>query len=748
MKSNKKNYRKNSNKKSIQIDKPLPIKKLRIILFCTILLLSLLIIRLFWLQFIDGAKLKEKAYRQQTASKIISPKRGSILDVNGKSLAMSEEVDTISINPSRITVDKKILETKGISKQELVAQGLSDIFELDYNEVLEKVNSSASVETIIKKVETDKVKELENWMTKNKIRAGINIDADNKRCYPYNEIASQLIGFCGTDNQGLAGIEASYDNILTGRSGKIVTTTDLNNSEISDEHSTYVAVENGSDVYLTIDINIQTIVEKYIKKSVEDKECEYATSIIMEPSTGNILAMSTYPNFNLNTPFEPNTEEAKKNWDTMTSTEKSTFLNQMWRNKNVSDTYEPGSTFKTLISAIALEENITETDIQKDFYCKGYEDINGTKIRCWSTKAHGYETLTQALANSCNPAFMQLGKRIGVDTFYKYFEAFGLFTKTGISLPGEATKGIFLDKERVKQVELATMSFGQRFKITPLQLITAVSSLANDGILVKPQIISKTVNKDTGSITSTQTAEVRQVVSKETADSVIDMMEYVVTNGTGNKGSVKGYTIAGKTGTSESIAGSNQGNTLSYIAVAPSENPCLVALVVLYNTPSTNSHGSTVAGPIVSNILSEVLPYLGVTSDEANINSNNNSVTVPNIINKTVTEAEKILKNAGLNAIIACDGDKNSTLVTAQVPSARTMLMKDSVVLLYSEENATRTSVTVPDLTGLTLTQAKVALKKKNLNISYTGTGIVASQSIKQGNSVEEGTVINVTLSY
>ena len=738
MKRNRKNYRKTTNKKTILIDKPLPIKKLRIILFFTILLFCLLVIRIFWLQFINGAWLKERAYRQQTASKIISPERGNILDTNGKSLAISENVDTISINPSKISNDKK----------EIVAKGLSNIFELDYNEVLEKVNSSSSVETIMKKVETDKVKELETWMSKNDVKTGINIDADNKRYYPYNEIASQVIGFCGTDNQGLAGIEASYDNILTGRSGKIVTTIDLNNSEISDEHSTYVEAQNGSDVYLTIDINIQTIVEKYIKKSVTDKECEYATSIIMEPSTGNILAMASYPNFNLNTPFEPNTEDAKKNWDTMTKEDKSNFLNKMWRNKNIADLYEPGSTFKTLVSAIALEENITETDISKDFYCKGYEDINGTKIRCWSTKAHGYETLTQALANSCNPAFMQLGKRIGVDTYYKYFEAFGLFTKTGISLPGEATKSIFFNKDKVKPVELATMSFGQRFEITPLQLITAVSSLANGGILVKPQIVSKTVNKDTGSVTSTQSTNVRQVVSKETADSVIDMMEYVVTNGTGKKGSVKGYTIAGKTGTSEPKAGSKKGNTLSYIAVAPSENPCLVALVVLYNTHSTNSHGSTVAAPVVSNILSEVLPYLGVTSDEAKINSTSNSVSVPNVVNKTVTEAEKILKNAGFTAIISCNGDKNSTLVTSQVPSARTILLNDSIVMLYSEENATRTSVTVPDLAGLTLTQAKSALKKKNLNISYSGTGVVSSQSIKQGKSVEEGTVINVTLSY
>lgn len=737
MKNNKKNYRKNENKKSILIDKALPIKKLRIVLITSLAIFLLLIIRIFWIQFIDGAWLKEKASRQQTASKIISPERGSILDANGKTLAKSEEVDTISINPSRISNDKKTL----------VARGLSNIFELDYNETLDKVNSSSSVETIIKKVENDKVSELESWMNDNKITSGINIDADHKRYYPYNEIASQLIGFCGTDSQGLAGVELSYENILTGRSGKIVTTKDLNNSEISDNYATYVEVENGSDVYLTVDINIQSIVEKYIKESVEKKQCESASSIIMEPSTGNILAMASYPNYNLNTPFEPNTEEALKNWDTMASQEKTNFLNKMWRNKNVSDTYEPGSTFKTLVSAIALEENITETNVKQDFYCKAYEDIYGTKIRCWSTTPHKYQTLTQALANSCNPAFMQLGERIGVDTYYKYFDAFGLFSKTGISLPSEGTSR-FHPKENVGPTELATTSFGQRFTITPIQLITAISSLANDGILVKPQIVSKIVNNDSGAVTSTQTTEIRQVVSKETADNVIDMMEYVVTNGTGKKGSVKGYTIAGKTGTSEASVGSDDGNTLSFVAVAPSENPKLVALVILYNTPSKNAHGSTVAGPVISNILSEVLPYLGITSDEAGISSTNNSITVPNVVNKTVTEAEKILKNAGFNPIISCDGDKNSILVTTQVPSARTILLKDSVILIYSEDNSTRTSVSVPDLTGMTLTKAKSTLKQMNLNISYTGTGIVSSQSIKKGTSVEEGSIISVTLSY
>ena len=737
MKNNYKNYRKNNKKKSIIIDKPLPSKKLKSIVSISIGIFILLVIRLFWIQFIDGSWLKEKAYRQQTSSTLISPERGSILDANGKALAISEKVDTISINPSRISDDNKTL----------VAKGLSEIFNLDYDEILNKVNSSSSVETIIKKVENDKVSVLKEWMSNNSITSGINIDEDNKRYYPYNELASQVIGFCGTDNQGLAGIEASYHNILVGRSGKIVTTTDLHSSEISDDYATYVEVQNGSDVYLTIDINIQSIVEKYIKKSVDNNECEYATAIIMEPSTGNIISMASYPNFNLNSPFEPNTEEATKNWDSMETKEKSDFLNKMWRNENVSDLYEPGSTFKTLVSAIALEENITETDITTDFYCKGYEDINGRKIRCWSTKPHGHESLTKALANSCNPAFMQLGKRIGVDTLYKYFEAFGLFNETGISLPGEENS-IFLAKENVGPTELATTSFGQRFAITPIQLITAASSLANDGILVKPQIVSKIVNNDTGAITSTATNEIRQVVSKETANQVIDMMEEVVTNGTGKKGAVKGYTIAGKTGTSEAISGTNKGNTLSYLAIAPSENPSLVALVVLYNTPTTASQGSTVAGPIMSNILSEVLPYLGITSDEASISINNKQTTVPNVVNKTIAEAEKILKNAGLNVVFSGNEDKNSVLVKTQVPSSGSMLLNDSVVLLYSEENSLRTSVNVPNLKGMTFSQAKSTLKKYNLNISYTGTGTVSNQDIKQGSSVEEGTIINVTLSY
>lgn len=351
--------------------------------------------------------------------------------------------------------------------------------------------------------------------------------------------------------------------------------------------------------------------------------------------------------------------------------------------------------------------------------------------------------MTQALANSCNPAFMQLGKRIGVDLFYKYFEAFGLFNRTGISLPGECSSIFFSDT--IKPVELATMSFGQRFKISPIQLITAISSVANKGVLVQPKIVNKTVNTSTNEVTNIETNTIRQVISQETADKVVNMMEYVVTNGTGKYGSVKGYTIAGKTGTSEPSPGSSDGNTLSYVAIAPSENPEVVILVVLYNT-ATSSHGSTIAGPIVSNILGEVLPYLGIASDSANIDSSS-LATIPDVKNKTVTQAEKILKNSGFKVKSYSSEDRNSALVNLQVPSANIKIIPGSTVILYTEENLARTSTSVPNLKGLSLAAAKKELQSKRLNIEYSGSGLVASQSVSAGESVEEGTIIKVVLS-
>lgn len=629
--------------------------------------------------------------------------------------------------------------------------GLSDIFSLDYNETLNKINSDSNVETIVQKIEKNKVDELKNWMKDNKISVGINIDEDSKRSYPYNNLASNLIGFCGNDNQGLGGIESKWNSTLTGTPGKIVTSKDAISEEIPDQNQQYIEAENGSNLVLTLDINVQTIIEEYLKQACEEYSCSRGGNVIvMNPNTGDILGMATYPNYNLNEPFEPNTTSLKETWDSLSSTEKTTALQKMWRNKAISDTYEPGSTFKLITASVALEENITQTDINNNFVCMGYEDVSGTKISCWSPTPHGYLTLRQALEKSCNPSFMQLGKKIGVSTLYKYYNAFGLFNKTGVDISGE-TVGIFHKEDDIGPVELATMSFGQRFTITPLQLITAVSAIANDGKLMKPRIVKQIINADTGATTNIDTQQVRQVLSKETSTKMRDLMESVVTDGSGRYAAVKGYSVGGKTGTSEPQQGKeSEGYIASYVAISPTEKPEVVVLVTLYGLTGKNYQGGQVAGPVVSQILTKLLPYLNIASDSNTTTSEttqSSSKLLPDVTNKTVAEAKKILENSGFKCNVSSKGNTNELLVSDQVPKPGVSLPSNSSIFLYTQDNNVRTSVTVPNLKGFSVSQATNSLKSKNLNISVEGTGTVISQDPPFNSSVEEGTIVKVKLS-
>ena len=739
MKNNNK-YNKKKKNKSFKTNN-IKISRYRITMIIMFIIFALLAIRILWIQFISGSSLRESAYRQQTLNRIISPKRGTIYDSNGKVLATSASVDTVTVNPSLIKKENK----------EKIAKALSDIFELDYETVLNQVSSSNALETIIKKVEHDKVAKFQEWMKENKISSGINIDEDYKRYYPYGNLASHVIGFTGTDDQGLYGIESKWNSSLQGVAGKIVTTADVNHDEISRVAEQYVEVENGSDLYLTIDVNIQSIVEKHLEEGVKNIGAMAGSAIAMKPSTGDILAMATYPSYDLNTPFSPNTEELSNKWDTLTAAEKSEARYKMWSERNFSSTYEPGSTFKVIMSAIALEENITKTNIAGDFSCTGSMSF-GTKrittIRCAHSKAHGIQTLKQALGNSCNSAFMQLGARIGTNTLYKYFEAFGLFKKTGIAISGESSSR-FHSIDSVGPVELATTSFGQRFEITPLQLITAISSIANDGKLMQPRIVKQVTNSDTNIVTNIDTNSVRQVVSEETATKVRDMMQYVVTDGGGSHGAVQGYSVGGKTGTSEPMAGrESEGYTVSFIAISPTDKPEIIILVAIYKPATSNPYGSTIAAPIVSKMLSEILPYMGIASETSNMNVNPVDVTkeIPDVKNKTLTEAEKIIKSVGFNVSYPETQNANSQIVTEQVPNAGTKLYSNSTVILYTKGNSVRTSETVPNLVGMTLAQAKSALSEKKLNISYSGSGTVASQNIEADTSVEQGTIIKVVL--
>ena len=596
--------KKTNKKNNINVQNTISSFKLKAFFIVILLLMIVMLGRIAFLQIIDGAHLKTLATSQQTLTETISAKRGSIYDVNGQTLAMSYETDKIYIDPTSIKSENK----------ETVARGVSEILGLDYQETLNKINTNTRQFTIATDVEQDKVDKLTEWKNNLKITTGISFEETSSRNYPYGSLASTVIGFTGADNKGSYGIELSWDSFLSGTAGKSVSLKDASQSEIVNSEKSYIAAENGYDINLTIDVYIQQIVEKYLAEAVDEYQCDSGITIAMNPSNGKIYAMADYPNYDCNNHNTPNSKLAE-NWDLLTSEEKSNALFRMWTPKAVNDTYEPGSVFKLITSSIALEENLADTD-SKIYNCTGYYYIKGEDkpIRCWKDyDPHGVQSLTMALENSCNPVFMEVGLKIGAERSYKYYDAFGLFDKTGISLSGEAI-GSFYDLDTINQHELATMSFGERFTITPIQMITAVSAIANDGVLVQPQLVDKITNTDTGEVTEFETKVVRQVISKSTADKVASMMEKVATIGTGKTvmNYVQGYSIGGKTGTSEPRANTDEGYTASYVAISPVENTKIVLLVILENPQGKLHNGGQIAAPTAGKMLSEILPYLGV----------------------------------------------------------------------------------------------------------------------------------------
>ncbi len=654
-------------------------KKMRNTLFISFLIMICLIVRIGYIQLVQGKELSKLAYEQQTLDRKINPKRGTIYDASGNNiLAVSSTVETITVNPGNISDENK----------EKVAKALSNIFELDYETVLKKVKKRSSIETIIKKVDKEKTDELRKWMEENNITNGINIDEDTKRYYPYNHLASQIIGFCGSDNQGLDGIEAKYDEELKGKQGTIQKHTDAKGGEIGEEGENYISAVDGNDLILTIDLTIQSIVEKYLEEACIDNVCTDGGSIIvMNPQNGDILAMANYPSYNLNEPYEPYTEELKATWDSLEQAEKTTYLQAVWRNKAIADTYEPGSVFKLITASAALEEGITDTDNEGEFSCTGGIEVAGVRIKCWRYyRPHGSESLRQALMNSCNPVFIGLGQKMGVTQYYEYLEKFKLLETTGIDLPGEAGS-IFLAKEKAGPVELATISFGQRFEITPIQLATAVSSIANGGTSIKPRVVKQIINSETKEVTDIPVKKGDTVISKETSEKVLSMMESVVSEGTGKNAKVAGYRIGGKTGTSEDGVNTNKYVT-SFCGVAPIDNPQVIVLVTLYNPTGEGGHqGGGVAAPVGGQIFSEVLPYLEVNKEILEEDSEEviSQVQVPDVMGKSLKDAEQILKENNLEISINNEEiDKENTFVKNQIPSAGiTVNEKSKVIIEY-----------------------------------------------------------------
>ena len=652
-------------------------RKMRTTLFITFIILALLIGRIGFITLVQGGELQTLAYQQQTMDRKINPKRGTIYDSSGKiALAVSSTVETVTVNPGNIAETDK----------EKVAQKLSELFELDYETVLKKVKKRSSIETIVKKVDKEKTDELRVWMEENNILTGINIDEDTKRYYPYNTLASQIIGFCGSDNQGLDGIEAKYEEELKGTQGSIQRHSDAKGAEIGEEGENYVSAIDGNDLVLTIDYTIQSIVEKYLEEACIDNECTDGGSVIaMNPKNGDILAMATYPSYNLNEPYEPYTEELQASWDSMEQKDKTTALQAVWRNRAIADTYEPGSVFKLITASAALEEGITDTDNEGEFSCTGGIEVAGVRIKCWRYyRPHGSESLRQALMNSCNPVFIGLGQKLGVSTYYSYLKKFKLLEVTGVDLPGEAGS-IFLAEDKVGPVELATISFGQRFEITPIQLVTAISSIANGGTSVTPRVVKQIIDSETQEIREVEVKTSGKVISKETSEKVLSMMESVVSEGTGKNAKVAGYRIGGKTGTSEDGVNTNKYVT-SFLGVAPIDDPQVVLLVTLYNPTGEGGHqGGGVAAPVGGQIFSEILPYLEVNQGNSEEVEEIQDVEVPDLVGKTIKEAKQILKESGLEAVIENESEdlnEESVVVQEQTPKAGIVVKAKSNVYI------------------------------------------------------------------
>lgn len=602
------------------------------------------------------------AYEQQTRDRLISAKRGSILDRNGEGIAVTESVTAVSVIHAQI------------KDEEGTARYLSEKLNLNYDDVLEKVRKKVALVRIKTKVDKELAQEIRDARI-----PGVVVDEDVKRIYPYSNLASQVIGFVGKDNQGIIGLESKYDEYLAGSPGKILTLTDSKGLEVG-QGQERVEPNDGGNLVTTIDVVIQEYARQTLEKAVEAKGAKRGIIIVMNPQNGEIYAMVNNPDFDLNNPFQINDEELASIWNTYTAEEQNNFLNKMWRNTAINDTYEPGSTFKIVTSSAGLEEGkVTPTD---RFNCSGFYIAGDRMIKCWRyPRSHGSQTFVEGVQNSCNPVFMAVAERLGASKFYDYMIKFGFDKKTGIDLPGEAV-GIMHKRENVKEVELATMSFGQSFQITPLQLLRAASAIVNGGKSVVPHFGDKLLDDNGNVIHTFEYNDGEQIISKETSETMKVILESVVAEGTGNKAYIPGYRIGGKTATSEKLPRRSGKYIASFMAFAPAENPQVLSLVLI-DEPQGVYYGGTVAGPVMKELLSNVLPYLGI---EPVYNENElkmdevKKVEVPDIKGLTVSEAKKILFDLKLNYEIIGEGEN----VDNQFPKAFENINADSKIIIYS----------------------------------------------------------------
>lgn len=740
---------KNNSKKRAEKGPAQRLRQRTAILILLILVLGFgaAVLRLTYLTTVQSSELQESAVDLQLADTTVSAKRGTIYDANGNVLAESASVWQVVMSPVNFKNDKQ---------RQAAAKGLSEIFDLEYNDVLDDTKQQSHYVVVKRRIESDereKVLELIDTLKKDYSCSGvIQLLDDYKRYYPKNSLASSVIGFTGSDDQGLEGIEYEYDSYLSGTPGRIITAQNARGTDMPFRYEQNVESEDGNNVYLTIDETIQSICEKYMQKGVEDNNVlNKGVCIAMDVNTGAILAMVTTDGYDLNNPYELSAKDKKKIKSTPKKKQaeaESAALSNMWRNKAVADTYMPGSVFKMCVASAALEENLVNE--KTSFTCTGSILVEGETIHCSNIAGHGTQSFVEAISNSCNPAFVQIGQMLGASKFRQYYQGFGFSDKTGIDLPGEAEDS-FWKEGKMGGVDLAVASFGQNFSITPIQMITACAAVSNGGYVVQPHVVSK-ITDSKGNVIKTVDKKVkRQVISDDTSKKMNEYLEYNTERQGAAAGYISGYKVAGKTGTSEKKGVTKVESSFSedyissFCGYAPADDP-QIAMLVFFDTPDGDAYyGSQVSSPVFINIMSEVLPYLDVKTSYTDEELGYVDASAGDYTGVSVDEAKTAVEADGFTATVKGNG----STVISQIPTVSSGLQKGGSIVLYTDSNSQSETVSVPSLIGLSPDEVNDVASAYGLNVSFSGattsSGTSSSQNIEAGTSVSPGTVITVS---
>lgn len=740
---------KNNSKKRAEKGPAQRLRQRTAILILLILVLGFgaAVLRLTYLTTIQSSELQESAVDLQLADTTVSAKRGTIYDANGNVLAESASVWQVVMSPVNFKNDKQ---------RQAAAKGLSEIFDLEYNDVLDDTKQQSHYVVVKRRIESDereKVLELIDTLKKDYSCSGvIQLLDDYKRYYPKNSLASSVIGFTGSDDQGLEGIEYEYDSYLSGTPGRIITAQNARGTDMPFRYEQNVESEDGNNVYLTIDETIQSICEKYMQKGVEDNNVlNKGVCIAMDVNTGAILAMVTTDGYDLNNPYELSAKDKKKIKSTPKKKQaeaESAALSNMWRNKAVADTYMPGSVFKMCVASAALEENLVNE--KTSFTCTGSILVEGETIHCSNIAGHGTQNFVEVISNSCNPAFIQIGQMLGAGKFRQYYQGFGFSDKTGIDLPGEAEDS-FWKEGKMGGVDLAVASFGQNFTITPIQMITACAAVSNGGYVVQPHVVSK-ITDSKGNVIKTVDKKVkRQVISDDTSKKMNEYLEYNTERQGAAAGYISGYKVAGKTGTTEKRgvtkfeSSFSEDYISSFCGYAPADDP-QIAMLVFFDTPDGDAYyGSQVSSPVFINIMSEVLPYLDVKTSYTDEELGYVDAFAGDYTGVSVDEAKTAVEADGFTATVKGNG----STVISQIPTVSSGLQKGGSIVLYTDSDSQSETVSVPSLIGLSPDEVNDVASAYGLNVSFSGattsSGTSSSQNIEAGTSVSPGTVITVS---